>query len=133
MDRMITARIGGVNRPLNYSVEVMFDMAEKYGNIQEALEIIQKDDRESFEAVQWFAIKMANDGELCRREAGHTPLPMVTEKDISVRLSPFAFEELRAAVVDAIGAGYRREVDGDEAERDIGLEELNAKKIEAGG
>lgn len=133
MDRMIETTIAGVKRHLCYSVSVMFDMADKYGNIQKALEIIQDDGRESFDAVQWFAIQMANEGELCRREAGFDHLPMVTEKDLSRHMLPIEFADLREAVVDAISAGYRREIDAPEnEEKDLGLEELNAKKTQAG-
>lgn len=132
MDRMVTAVIAGKERCLNYSVEVMFDMAEKFGTIQPALEAVQEDGREAFEVVRWFAVKMANDGELCRREAGYDPLPLVQESDISPRMSPYEYETLRAAVVDAIGAGYRREIEDENSERDLGLEELKAKKPKAG-
>lgn len=133
MDRMIETTIAGVKRHLCYSVSVMFDMADKYGNIQKALEIIQEDGRNSFDAVQWFAVRMANEGELCRREAGFDHLPMVTEKDLSRHMPPIEFADLREAVVDAISAGYRREIDAPEnEEKDLGLEELNAKKTTAG-
>lgn len=132
MDRMVTAVIAGAERYLNYSIEIMFDMMDKFGTLQTALDAIQKDGKEAFEVVRWFAIRMANDGELCRREAGYDPLPMVQESDISLRMSPYDFETLRAAVVDAIGAGYRREIEDEDKERDLGLEELNAKKAVAG-
>ncbi len=133
MDRMIETTIAGVKRHLCYSVSVMFDMADKYGNIQKALEVIQDEGRESFDAVKWFAMQMANEGELFRREAGFDHLPMVTEKDVSMHMPPIEFAALREAVVDAISAGYRREVDGPKnEEKDLGLEELNAKKTTAG-
>lgn len=133
MDRTVTTTIAGVERQLCYSVSVMFDMADKYGNIQKALDIIQESNQEAFDAVRWFAVKMANEAELCRREAGYDYLPMITEKDVSKYMSPIEFADLREAVVNAISAGYRREVDGNgNEERDLGLEELNAKKTMAG-
>lgn len=134
MDRMIKAVIAGVERPLNYSISVMFDMMDQYGNIQKALEIIQKDSRESYETVRWFAVQMANDAELCRRNAGYDPLPFVTPDDIPYTMAPIDFADLRSAVVDAISAGYRREVKNnkDDAETDLGLEELRLKKTTAG-
>lgn len=133
MDRTVTTTIAGVERQLCYSVSVMFDMADKYGNIQKALDIIQESNLEAFDAVRWFAMKMANEAELCRREAGYDHLPMITEKDVSKYMSPIEFADLREAVVNAISAGYRREIDGNgNEERDLGLEELNAKKTMAG-
>lgn len=131
MDRMISATINGEARDLNYSIEVMFNMTEKYGSITAALDIIEKGGKEGFEAVRWFAIQMANDAELCRRAAGYDPKPMLTTDSITPRIRPIDFEYLTANVVDAISLGYKRETDADE-EVDLGLAELNAKKVEAG-
>lgn len=132
MDRMIETTISGVKRYLCYSVAVMFDMGDTYGDISKALDIIQDNSREAFDAVQWFAMRMANEGELCRRDAGYDPQPMVTEKEVSMRMAPSEFATLREAVVDAISVGYRREVEDSKGEKDLGLEELNAKKTKAG-
>lgn len=133
MDRMITANIGGTPRPLNYSIEVMFNMREKYGTVDAALNIIAQDNMTAFEAVRWFAIQMANDAELCRRDAGYDHSPMLTDAAITPRLSPLDYEELRGAVVQAISLGYRREnSDDEEKETDLGLAELQTKKAEAG-
>ena len=128
---MITATINGEERELNYSVEVMFNMTEKYGSISAALDIIEKGGKEGFEAVRWFAIQMANDAELCRRDAGYDPKPMLTADSITPRIRPIDLELLTADVVNAIALGYKRETDQSE-EVDVGLAELNAKKAEAG-
>lgn len=128
MDRMVTADIGGKTVYLNYSVSVMFDMVDKYGSIQTALETIAKDNTAGLEAVQWFAVQMANDGELCRRELGYDKGEMLTNADISSHMHPLEYGELKAAVVQAITAGYRREVTPENDEIDLGLAELNAKK-----
>lgn len=131
MDRMIDAVINGEKRPLNYSMEVMFNMEEKYGSISKALDIINEGGSKGFETVRWFAVQMANDAELCRRDMGYDPKPMLTENSISLRMRPIDYELLTAAVVDAISAGYQREIATDE-EIDLGLAELNAKKTQAG-
>lgn len=131
MDRKVKAVINGIERELNYSIEVMFNMRDKYGDIQKALTLIAADNKESFEAVRWFAVQMANDGELCRRDAGYDHMPLVSAKDISLRMKPLDYETLKAAVVDAITLGYRREVNNEDVETDLGLEELRAKKAEA--
>ena len=132
MDRMTTAVICGRNHELNYSIEVMFNMREKFGTIQNALNILSQDDMQSFEATRWFAVQMANDAELCRRESGYDHQPMITDQDISMRMSPLEYEELKAAVVQAIMLGYKRELTEEDGETDLGLEELRAKKAEAG-
>lgn len=131
MDRMITATINGEERPLNYSIEVMFNMTDKYGTISQALDIIEKGGKEGFEAVRWFAVQMANDGELCRRADGYEPRPMLTMESITPRIRPIDYEYLTAAVMEAISLGYKRET-GKKEEVDLGLAELNAKKAKAG-
>lgn len=133
MDRMTTAEINGVKRCLNYSVAVMFDMVDKFGNIRAALDVLGGENKESFEAVRWFAVKMANDAELCRRDAGYDSQPMLSEDDISLRMSPLDYALLKEAVVNAISLGYAQEtVSNGKKEIDLGLEELRAKKAEAG-
>ncbi len=118
---------------MNYSIEVMFDVSEKYGNIKDALSILGKNDREGFEALRWFAVKMANDGELVRREQGYDKLPMLTEKDVTLRMAPLDYEALKSAVVEAITRGYTRETADPDEEVDVGLSELNEKKTKAKG
>ena len=133
MDRMVSVVVNGIERHLNYSIEVMFEMAEKYGSISAALDIISGEDSKAFETVRWFFVKMANDGELCRREVGYDPAPLLKESDVSLRMSPIDFALLKEAVVNAIENGYRRETDdGESQEIDLGLEELRAKKARAG-
>lgn len=131
MDNMITAMINGEERPLNYSVEIMFKVNEKYGGVNQALDAIEGDTRESIQELRWFAVELANDGELCRREAGMDHRSMLTIDDISMRMNPLDYILLKKAVVDAIVYGYRREISSSE-EVDLGLAELNEKKAPAG-
>ncbi len=127
-NRTVAAEINGQERLLNYSIDVMFEMGERYGNIPKALEVITQDDKEGFEAVRWFAVRMANDGELLRREEGLEKLPLLTDKDISSRIHPMEFLALREAVIKAITLGYRRDIKPKNEEVDLGLAELNSKK-----
>ena len=132
MDRMITVMVNGEERCLNYSVEVMFNMTEKFGNIRAALDVLSGEDKASFEAMRWFLVSMVNDAELYRRDAGYDHLPMLKEEDISLRMSPLEYAVLKAAIVDAINKGYMRETADENQEIDLGLEELRAKKAKAG-
>ncbi len=132
MNRTVTVSIDGQERTLNYSIDIMFEMAEKYGNINKALEAMAKDSKEGFEAVRWFALKMANDGELLRRDQGFDKTPLLTEKDVSSRMHPLEYSSLRDAVIDAIVLGYQRDFKPESEEIDLGLMELNAKKTQAG-
>lgn len=136
MDRMTSVVIRGRTVWFNFSVSVMFDMTEKYGTAAAALDLLNNDGREGYEAVKWFALKMAEDAELCRREMGYEPEKMLTENDLDLRkFHPLEYSELIAAIVTAVQLGYNRELPQDEAEdkvRDLGLEELQAKKTTAG-
>ena len=131
MDNKITAAINGEERPLNYSVEIMFKVNEKFGGVNQALTAIDGDTLESIQNVRWFAVELANDGELCRREAGYDHRKMLTIDDISMRMSPLDYVILKNSVVNAIVAGYKREINSND-EVDLGLAELHEKKAPAG-
>lgn len=127
MDKMIVAEINGKKRYLHYSIECLFAVNEKYGSVQTALEILQKDNRESFEAVRYLAALMANDAELCRRAEGFTAEEMISENDIPLRMSPGKYALLMDAVCEAIAEGYRQEQEDEDEETDLGLAELRKK------
>lgn len=131
MNRIVKIVWNGEPIFLNYSMEVLFSVGDKFGNIANALEAVEKNTAEGLEAVQWLACQMANDGELYRREMGYDKGRMYTEQDFSGRMHPQEFAELRDAVVEAIAKGYKRELQ-DEDEVDLGLAELNRKKNRAG-
>lgn len=131
MDAMITAVINGKIKPLHYSIEVMFAVNEKYGSVQNALDVLQHDNREGFDCLRYLAVAMANDAELCRRAEGYDSQPMTAPEEISTRMDPIMYIELKNAVTQAIGLGYKRELDDENKETDLGLLELQ-KKEEAG-
>ena len=129
MDRLTTAIINSRKFTFNYSVSVMFDVAEKYGGAKEVLDVVSLNTKEGFEALKWLAVKMATDGELCRRAQGFDAEPMIKDDDINLHtISPYDYEELRRAVVNAITAGYRRSEADPNEEIDLGLAELQSKK-----
>lgn len=129
MDAMINAIINGKIRPLHYSVEVMFEINRLYGSVQEALELLQKQDREGFKCLRNLVVMMANDAELCRRAEGYDKSEMLSEDDITTRIKPSAHLHLIDAVMQAITLGYKQEITGDEeTETDLGLLELQKKE-----
>ena len=131
MDRMVQTTLNGRIVTLNYSIECMFRIVEKYGDIKTALIAIGEDTREGYEAVKDICVMMANDGELVRRSAGFDPLPMLSEDDVTLRMTPHEFDILRNAVVDAIAIGYNRDTKEEVEEVDVGLQELQQKKTKA--
>lgn len=131
MDHMITAIINGEERPLNYSVEIMFKVNEKFGGVNQALDALERETTKGLKDLCWLAVELANDGELCRREKGLDPKTFLTMKDFSPRMSPLTYILLKSNVISAIRAGYKRETENEE-EIDLGLAELNEKKAPAG-
>ena len=127
MNRTVKAEIGGVERVLNYSVDVMFAMMEKFGGLDDALVKLNGTGPESFAAVCWFALALARDGELLRRDQGEAPLTMPEAGDFSPRMHPLEFALLRAAVIEAVTLGYQREIVREDEEIDLGLAELEKK------
>ena len=133
MDYLIPAIINGQERFLNYSIEIMFKVNEKFGGVNKALDAVAADTPDGVDAVRWFAVELANDGELCRREAGYDPQPMLKLEELSMRMRPIEYASLKASVVKAIFAGYKKDLPQDEnQEVDLGLAELNEKKAPAG-
>ncbi len=129
MDAMINAVINGKIRPLHYSVEVMFEINRLYGSVQDALELLQKQDREGFNCLRQLVVMMANDAELCRRAEGYDKGEMLSEDDITTRIKPSVHLLLIDAVMQAITLGYKQEITGEEeTETDLGLLELQKKE-----
>lgn len=131
MDKMNYAPLAGKFRPLNFSIEVMFDAVDKYGGISEVFDILGKENRESGECIEWLLQHMANDAELARRKEGYDPEPFLTEEDVKIK-NPTYYQIFKAAVIAALDLGYSREVEDPKGEVDLGLQELNAKKEKAG-
>ena len=128
MERQVKVKIGGKEYHLLYSVSVLFDTTEKFGSLQKAIEAIDNENEKAgAEAVLWFALKMAEAGELARRYAGHQTNAIPSEKEMNTLISPLEYSELKNAVIRAISIGYMRDVENKE-EIDMGLLELEEKK-----
>lgn len=130
MDRIVQTKFGDQDVYLNYSIEVMFEVIEKYGDVKQALTLIGQDNKEGFAVTRHIGLMMARDGELCRRAAGHDPQPIIGVAEICERISPYDYAQFRDAVVEAIVAGYNRENKEDASDVDVGLQQLNQKKTD---
>lgn len=129
MDRMLKTTVNFKTVCLCYTISVLFDVVEKFGSVQLALDMLQSDGRDAYDAVQWFALRLSQEGAICRKEMGYESPEVLTETDVTPRMPPVEFSQLREAVVEAVSLGYRRELsEGENQERDLGLEELNEKK-----
>ena len=128
MIRTETVYINGAQYTLNYGVEVMWAVEERFSNAAAAIQAAAKPGKEGFEAMRWLAVKMANNGELLRRQQGYDKQPMLAEKDVQPTLAPGEFIPLLNAVVACIQKGYEQEHDDPDQEYDLGLAEINEKK-----
>lgn len=112
---------------LNYTMAVMFDMAEKYGDINSALEIMSQDTPAALDAVRWFAVRMSKAGRLHMKDSGED-VAEITDEHITSDMRPIDFMALKEKVVRAINLGYSREVPSPkEDEIDLVLAELEKK------
>ena len=130
MDKMNYVPLKGKFRPLNFSINVMFDAADKFGSMAEAFNAIDKENRAGADAIRWFLVQMANDAELVRRKEGYDRGDMLEEADVVIN-TPADYRIFKQAVLKAIEIGYTCEVESEE-EVDLGLRELNEKKEKAG-
>lgn len=131
MNRMVKTQAGGREIWLNYSVEVMFDAIEAYGDVTTLLETAAKETRDGMKALRWLVMHMARDAELARREMGETPQEMPKDDILPPYIHPLEYRALQADILRAVALGYNREIEADD-ETDVGLAELHAKKTAAG-
>lgn len=82
---------------------------------------------EGFDLLCKLTVIMAEQGELFRRYEGHKKAPLLKEEDLRLLATPYDVMEIRTAAFEAVSAGYRREVEEDEEEADLGLQELQKK------
>ena len=61
MDRMVKCTFNGREIYLNYSVGVMFEVIEKYGDVSTALTYMQEDTKGGFEVTKHLGLLMAQE------------------------------------------------------------------------
>ena len=128
MDRTEKAFINGKQYTLNYGVDVMWAVEDKFKNVSTVMKSIASQTREGFDTLRWLAVKMANNGELLRRQQGCEKQPFLSEKEIQPTMSPGEFIPLYRAVVSAVQKGYEQEIDNPNEDYDLGLAELREKE-----
>lgn len=133
MDKIVKTTFKGRCLYLNFSLEVMFDLIEKYGSVPAAIDKIEEDKPESVLVLNDIVRRLAIDGELCRRSYGYDH-GEILEEDIIPDLRdcyPFEYVELKDAVMKAFMGGYNRETRDEASEVDTGLQKLNEKKTDS--
>ena len=131
MDKMCSAPVAGKYRPLLFSMEVMFDTAAKFGSMADCFDALEREDRAGTEAICWMMTRLVNEGEAYRRDAGFDPDKLFAQGEITIN-TPAWYRIYKQAVLKAIELGYTREVEDPDEEVDLVLQEIKAKKAEAG-
>lgn len=107
--RLTPFELGGATYQLLLNGSALFQIYDKFGHEGSVSDPIKGNDQKSFEAVCWYLFKLAEQGELYRRFEGQTPLPMPKENFFQLCLSPLDVPRAKAAIQEAILAGFTRE------------------------
>ena len=109
----------------------LFDFYDKYGTEKDIPEVVSGDSRKSFLATCWLLYKLAEQGELARRQLGHTPEAIPTMGQLAVLLDPMDVLRARRAICETARLGLTMEHAPKRQYEDLGLLELQ-KKTEPG-
>ncbi len=125
---MITVKINGKLYNLLFNASAMMAIRDKF-ETDNIVELIREDNALGFQRACKIAVILAEQGELLRRYMGHEQQGILTEDELRISLSPIGILELKNALADAQYDGYKREKKSEDDEVDLGLAELNKKKI----
>lgn len=115
---------------LAFNGSAMFAFEDAFGGVNAYLEKAGDLGRAGFEAVCRAAALLAEQGELARRAMGYDRGPIPAAEQIMACAAPADLVTLRQAALNAILAGFGREVEGEE-DVDLGLLELEQKKTKS--
>ena len=128
--RAVPYTLGGETYYLAFNGAAMFAFEDAFGGSSAYLEQAGAAGRAGFEAVCRAAAILAEQGELARRALGYDRGHIPTAEQILAWAAPLDTARLRQAVLNAIVAGYGRQVEGGE-DADLGLMELEQKKTKS--
>nr|DAW63824.1 MAG TPA: hypothetical protein [Caudoviricetes sp.] len=125
--KAIRVEISGKAYFLVFNGAAMFAFDDEFGGYNAYFEQTKDGGRAAFGLICKAAAILSEQGELVRRELGYDNAPMLTTESALVLATPMDMIALRKAVMDAIVAGFDREVSND-GYIDLGLMELEQKK-----
>ena len=125
---MVSVKINGQEYDLLFNGAAMFTMQDAFGtdNINE---LIDEGGALGFQRACKIAVILAEQGELLRRFMGYDPRPMLTEEETRLSVTPISIIMLKTALSKALYDGYSRNTKDENDEIDLGLAELNKKKV----
>lgn len=129
---MQTIKIGFCGRDyyFAYNGNAMFqlrDILPEGDPIERLQSMLSMQDHDSFHNLCKVVSVLSEQGELIRRYQGYENQDMLTEEMVSVMATPLDMIDLKNAVVSAVLAGYKREVEP-QGDVDLGLAEIQKKR-----
>lgn len=109
----------------------LFDFYDKYGSDKDIPEVLSGESRASFLATCWLLYKLSEQGELARRQLGHTPETIPSMGQLTALLGALDVPRARRAICEAARLGFSMEHPPKREYEDLGLLELQ-KKTAAG-
>lgn len=127
----VTVRVAGQEIPLYYNGYAMYAVRDLLGE-EKIYDVLAQDTPEAFEKTCEIASILATQGELYRRYIGMDKGRILSAQVLRLILRPVDMVALRKAIMDAFVAGMQAEQPED-ADVDLGLQELDAKKSKKKG
>lgn len=128
--KAVKINLAGQDYYLTFNGAAMFAFEDAFGGSGEYFEKSSGMNREAFDAVCEAAAILSEQGELARRALGYDKGPIPSRELLTVCVTPADMVRLRQAVLNAVVAGFGREVEGRE-DTDVGLVELEQKKTKS--
>ncbi len=125
--KAIEYKLDGTAYYLVFNGFAMFEFDEQFSGASHLMESVQTVGKNSFELLCKATAILAEQGELARRALGYEKQPIPTLEKIRAVARPLDVIGMRTAVMQAIMAGYGREIESDE-DVDLVLLELSQKK-----
>lgn len=118
---------------LAYTVSAMFDINDLLEENQELVDVLSATERENLGQFCCIIKVLADYGENIRKVEGITSKePSITKEQLLTYMSPVEYLNLKKAAMNAVMAGYGREIVDEEKEIDLGLVELQKKRDQPG-
>ena len=128
----IDFEFNGTTYALSFTAEALFTVYDKFGYTSDILETtkITEPTAEGWKNLCWLAALMASQGELQRRNLGHTPQPMVTTEQLRTGFMAADSVRLRQSVRDALEQGFQRDVPAHDEDQEVNLVLLEREEAE---
>ena len=128
----IDFEFNGTTYALSFTAEALFTVYDKFGvtsNILATTKVLEPT-LEGWKNCCWLAALMASQGELQRRNWGHTPKPMVTMEQLRTGFMAADSVRLRQSVRDALEQGFQRDVPAHDEDQEVNLVLLEREEAE---